>query len=52
MRDGSQWGMNAIFIAWECHAAMVLDAISFPALAINGDVSITIHHAPVIQTVK
>jgi hypothetical protein len=41
-----------IFIAWERHAATVLGVVSFPALAINSDVSRTVHHASVIQMVK
>jgi hypothetical protein len=52
MRDGSQRGTNEIFIAWERHAATVMDVVLFPALAINDDVSRTMHRASVIQDVK
>jgi hypothetical protein len=52
MRDGSQRGMKEIFIVWGHHAAIVMGVVMFPVLAINSDVLKTVHHAPVIQTVK
>jgi hypothetical protein len=52
MSDGSQRGTKKIFIAWEHHTAIVVGAVSFPALAINGDALRTVHRVPVIQIVK
>jgi hypothetical protein len=52
MRDGPQRGNEEIILAWEHHVTTVLYVVLFPMLAINRDVSRTMRHAAVIQTVK